>query len=448
MPTTTNVTTTVTRKNNNLKRKERKKKSTAMFNNKQAPISKSVQMKKKAATIKTNGTTICVSHTEYIADVTAAGSAFATTRYVINPGLNVSFPWLANMANNYESYRFKKLEYHYKPICPTTTPGKVILAIDFDASDAAPNSKLIMNAYEGAVSCSPWDMIGYKATTSNLNKFGVQRFCRAGAAPTGTDIKTYDIGNLFIGTANTPSTSTTLGELYVNYEVEFYTPQLPPSVTFASGTGESQPFGLQNGTINVGITGQASLTASYFNQLLYYIVQQQVQGTDCIFDIAVNPYITKPLRFDLSGPTGMLIGRPFDITDANFGLDYIGTYVNIFAGSTSSYNRSWVTRAVRSYTQADNIAQLSVYRFRVPFSSSATVSLKLLAATLEGYPNDNPSTMTALGSNFNAPLISNINFNWNNPGPVAFNLLTRATGVVKEHIPSEEHELFEQLQIV
>lgn len=427
---TTNVTTTVTR-NRKIKRKPKSSNKTkkVMFNNQSAPISKSIRMVKKPATIKsTTGTTICVAHTEFIADIISTGSAFAVTRYAVNPGLNVSFPWLSNMANNYESYKFKKLEYQYKPICATSTPGKVILAIDFDAADAAPSSKLVMNSYEGAVSCSPWDLITYKATNANLNKFGVQRFVRVGIVPTGTDIKTYDIGNILVGTSNTPATSTTLGELYVTYEVEFYTPQLPASISLTPGTGETNTFGLQNGVVSISSTGIASLTASYYNRLMYYIVQQVViPGNKMLMDIAVNPFINKPIRWDLSAPLNTIIGCPADISDGLFGLDYITNIVNIFAPSSNQYyNRSWVSRPTRSYQQDHNTPRLSVYRFEIPWVATGNSILRLVCQTLEGYPNDVGTNMYALGDSFSSPLISNVNFDWNKPGSVANNMLLNA----------------------
>lgn len=421
MPTTTNVVTTVTKSNGNKpsRRSAKKAKQPSMFSVQGAPVSKSIRMKKKNPSIKNsaNGTTIVVSHTEFVSDIISSGSAYAVTRYAINPGLSASFPWLAALANNYESYKFKSLEYHYKPICATTTPGKVIVAIDFDAADSNPTSKLILNSYEGAVSSSPWDLITYKATPKNLNKFGVQRFVRGGAIPTSTDIKTYDIGAVFVGTSNTPSTSTTLGELYVSYTVEFYTPQLPVPIALSPGSGESQSFGLQDGTITVVANGVASLNAIYYNQLLYYIVQQRAEGGFTYIDLAINPFIRKPIRFDLSAPSNSLIGRPNDIPVNSIALDYITSIVNVQSNANNFYNRSWVTRPYRAYDQTNNIGQLSVYRLQVPISAGVDpTSIKLIASTLEGYPNGATSGLVGIGpATFTAPLISNINFNWNNP---------------------------------
>ena len=196
-----------------------------------APTAMSLVTKTRVPAIKATTRGVVVVHREYIQDVTAADANFRNNTFSVNPGLATTFPWLSAIAGRFESYLFRRLHFIYEPICPTTTPGAVMMAIDYDAVDAAPTTKVVLMAYRGAVRSAPWNITRFDATRGDLRKFGIQRFVRTGANPTGTDLKTYDVGNFQLATQNTPAGATTLGELYVEYEVEFFTPQIPTSLT-------------------------------------------------------------------------------------------------------------------------------------------------------------------------------------------------------------------------
>jgi len=87
---------------------------------------------------------VVIKHREYIADVSMVGAAFNLTTYNINPGLSTSFPYLNNVASNFQQYRFKGLVFEFKTTSATalvsgtnTAMGSVMLAVQY-RSDAAP----------------------------------------------------------------------------------------------------------------------------------------------------------------------------------------------------------------------------------------------------------------------------------------------------------------------
>lgn len=164
-----------------------------------------------------------IRHREYIADV-AGSVAFAATGYAINPGIATSFPWLSNLAVNFESYLFRSLSFEYETQKSTATSGAVMLAVDFDAADAAPATKTALMTYHNAVRSAVWGECCYRSDGADLRKFGVQRYIRSAALAADLDIKTYDVGNLFVATQGEADT-TAIGELYVVYDVELITPQ-------------------------------------------------------------------------------------------------------------------------------------------------------------------------------------------------------------------------------
>lgn len=164
-----------------------------------------------------------IRHREYLADV-AGSVAFANTAFAINPGLAASFPWLSAIAVRFESYIFRRLRFEYETQRSTATNGTVMMAVDFDAADAAPTTKTGIMSYHNAVRSAVWDECCYNSDAGDLRKFGVQRFIRSAGLAANLDIKTYDVGNLNIATQGEADT-TAIGELYVEYDVELITPQ-------------------------------------------------------------------------------------------------------------------------------------------------------------------------------------------------------------------------------
>jgi len=100
-----------------------------------------------------------------------------------------------------------------------------MMAVDFDAADCAPVNKLEVMAFHNAVRSAVWEECCYRSDGPDLQKFGVQRYIRKGGLNPNLDIKTYDVGNLFIASQGEVDTSA-IGELYVVYDVELITPQL------------------------------------------------------------------------------------------------------------------------------------------------------------------------------------------------------------------------------
>jgi hypothetical protein len=191
-----------------------------------AVVAKTNRNTNRVARIKQTSNYVSITHREYVQDVTAHDSGFAVDTFGVNPGVSATFPWLAQIASRFESYLFERLHFIYQPICPTSVPGTVMMAIDYDAEDATPSNKVTLMSYKGATRTAPWDTTTFNAARSDLHKFGIQRYIRATPLSTGQDYKTYDVGTLMVATQNTPATESVLGELYVEYSVRLYTPQI------------------------------------------------------------------------------------------------------------------------------------------------------------------------------------------------------------------------------
>lgn len=188
-----------------------------------------------------------IRHRELVASVT--GSAAFTTGITlpINPGLANSFPWLSVTAPAWEQYDFIALKYCYYTRTGSNTPGSVMMYVDYDAADAAPASEQIASSYEGVAEDAPWKDIMCVARRQSMIASQKHHYVRSGALAPNLDIKTYDVGTFFLSTVD--GTAVPWGKLWVEYDVEFTLPQLPPTGT---------PFSLSGGRTTGGGTRTAA----------------------------------------------------------------------------------------------------------------------------------------------------------------------------------------------
>lgn len=150
-----------------------------------------------------------------------------STSYSIQPGLAAVFPWGSKVANLYERYSILDVCFYYKP---TVSPfavggqqGKMVLSIDYDAAEGPPTTIQEAETMDPHADGLPYENISLCVDPSRATPAG-GKFIRPGPVA-GTDIKTYDAGNLYVTAAGT-ATSAQVGELRVRYRISFSNPRL------------------------------------------------------------------------------------------------------------------------------------------------------------------------------------------------------------------------------
>jgi hypothetical protein len=168
---------------------------------------------------------------EYLAEVNGSVT-FSAVQYAVNPGNAVTFPWLSKIAANFERYRFKKLQFYFKPevsqFATNGQAGKVMLSADYDSSDPPPSSKQIVEATYPHADGMPYETIVLDMDCGEMAGSIPWHFIRTGGVPGGSDIKTYDATQFYISTVANTNTNV-VGELRVRYECELDVPQLNSS---------------------------------------------------------------------------------------------------------------------------------------------------------------------------------------------------------------------------
>lgn len=240
-----------------------------------APVSAQSQFTNSKPQYRQLKTGINVRHCERIGTINGS-VAFTTTAFSINPGLTTTFPWLSGLANQYERYKFKNLQFYYKNKCNTTFLGDISMAIEYDAGDPAPSTSVQMENYEAAVNSAPW----LDFTLNNTINRGIL-YTRFGALSSNLDIKTYDHGTFYVATEAQADTSL-CGYLYAVYDVDFTIPQLSYANQALGGrivgggtSSAANPLGatptIDTSAVGMSVTATSLVTVNYPGTYTYIL---------------------------------------------------------------------------------------------------------------------------------------------------------------------------------
>lgn len=174
---------------------------------------------------------IFISHTEFVQNIQAVGAAgnistFNLVSFPLNVGMVQTFPWLAQISQNFTLYEPAGLIFEYRPtsgefgVTGNNALGKVIMATEYDPDAPVFTSSVQMENYDYATSCKPSERMLHGVETAPKSRAVQMLYIRTGN--TAKDRVFTDIGNFMIATEGLPITSGTtsnIGELWVTYKV-------------------------------------------------------------------------------------------------------------------------------------------------------------------------------------------------------------------------------------
>jgi len=137
---------------------------------------------------------IRVTHREFIQDIVSS-TTFSIQGLEINPGLARSFPFLSQLAQNFEVYQMHGLVFEYRPTCgdaiasTNNAMGVVVQCVQYNSTNLLFQTKQQMEAYEGAVSCAPYNgsLCGVECEPGSLPLRRL--YIRSSGIPAGQDEK-------------------------------------------------------------------------------------------------------------------------------------------------------------------------------------------------------------------------------------------------------------------
>lgn len=318
-------------------------------------------------TIRNRGTmrSLRVKHREYITDINSNGTGSQILTFAVNPGRSPAFPWLSQVANNFETYRFNALMYTFVPTVSASTDGAVAICPDYDAADDdSTHSKGELLTFQDAVRGNVWSTIEMRCTPSNLNKLP-QRFTRITTAPSGTDIKTYDALQLKIVVNDDKAAGANLGELWVDYDITLFTPQLDK----------------YSGDDDLGMTIKADTTSLPVSSELYHFINPQYWQSKY-----GNLESRKHVDFSKTDSAN----RQFNIIKpGNYLLSFLAKNLNLPGSTVISVDSDTSDCSVQEYSQtSEETATLDVYDYTSIFKVAAGALTSILNPVTVQYDID------------------------------------------------------------
>nr|UJQ92637.1 MAG: putative capsid protein [Narnaviridae sp.] len=248
--------------NNNNKSKNKEKKKNGNVRKEYAQIAAPVAYSQKQEfPNRERMTSRRIRNSEFISTIVGSTTFDASQKFVINPGLVASFPWLSVLAAEWQQYRIHRLCFRYVTRTSTSSVGSVILSPDYNVVDSPPSSEQIASNTQDAVEDVCWRSITCHLDVAAMFPLGPRKQIRIGNI--SGDYTTYDAGRLFVCVTG-QSSAADIGKLWVDYDVELFVPQSSPGQVVSSGSQLSL-FTLSADVNNIT---NATLTTMAFNTAL------------------------------------------------------------------------------------------------------------------------------------------------------------------------------------
>jgi hypothetical protein len=181
-----------------------------------------------------------------------------------------NFPFLAQIAANYEEYEWMQLIFHFRStvdasISSTGTTGTLVMATNYNADAPSFQSKEEMMQYHGAnnMRCDRNMNHGVECAPSKNSGTPI-KYTRTMPPTSNENLKDFDIGKFQWALVNIPSQffNQQIGELWVTYKVKLMKPRLATSL---GRTISEDRFISNGGTSNQSILGTQLLKINTSN---------------------------------------------------------------------------------------------------------------------------------------------------------------------------------------
>jgi len=310
-----------------------------------------------------NHRSVVVSHREFVQDITGT-TAFTATSFPITPTNNSLFPWLSQIAANFEEYRIHGMLFEFKTtsgmsVSSTNTAlGTVIMASQYNPNDPVFQNKIEMENYEFATTGGPFQdflhPLECKPALTVAPQLYVSQPASSGAV---IDLRLTNFGTFNIATTGMQA-SNVVGELWVSYMVELLKPRISSVLvsngsifgTFNSNVSNTNVFGTAASVITSlvesgSVPGERNLWSPSDGQL-NNTSTTSVVGTPAFYPqgITFNALSTFTL------PSGInFLGRKVEFTLYLFGTGI--TALSIIAGGNGTAIGNFGTTSIVSTDQ-------------------------------------------------------------------------------------------------
>jgi hypothetical protein len=259
----------------------------------------------------------------------SGSSLFTNQSFALNPTDVNTFPWLSKIADLFDQWEPHGIVFEFHTTSSTFNGtsqalGAVIMATDYDINDPAYPSKQIMENADYACSSVPSSNLlhGVECDPKERPLDVMYTTPRAGQLNFST------LGNFQIATAGCSTAGTTLGELWVSYDITFYKKQLV-------STAQNSPNFSAASTAVSG--GPMIIPTTLFNSNQITLFQEIGVGTRIVFPPS-------------QGSGRFLIVSYVDVNQVGDSTSMAGTLVNCTLAKATQTTNTALSSIMRTAT--------------------------------------------------------------------------------------------------
>lgn len=258
----------------------------------------------KGITASSSGGTVRLTHREFVCNITVPSSPtdFNTLEFQVNPGSPETTPYLANMAQLFEQYRWEGLVFEFvsttSAFNSNPAMGFVAMAAEYNVNQAVYATPREMLDSDFAISVRPDHsaLYGVECARQTTNLLYVNNDRNVGTPP-----NLMDMCKLIVATQLGPNytVGSVLGELWVSYDVTLTTP-----IYMAPPNGLAL-IGVDNRTVPSGFPAYGGLFCPWgdtSSHPLTIVGSGRLPGSSVVRSGA--PLVTEPILRTQSTPVG------------------------------------------------------------------------------------------------------------------------------------------------
>lgn len=275
-----------------------------------------------SATFGVDGQTIHLKRREFLGDISAPAvpGTFTNVVYPINAGLRRTFPFLSQIADNYEEYCFNGLVFEFissaSPFINNSSLGTIIASMQYNSSSPAFTDKYTMENSSAAISTRLDKNLMYGVECAKGANPQNCYYVRSGGSP--LPVTTTDLGNFEIALApsSTVPANAVIGELWVTYDVMLKRPCLNPdrfglTHYLRTGISASAPFGTATVSSTIVGTSEFRLSSNTAFSFQNCIVGEVWQMSWCVTGTTPSGGVPVVAGISSTASTGIVAANQF-----------------------------------------------------------------------------------------------------------------------------------------
>ena len=242
-----------------------------------------------------NGQYTIINHREalgdFISPVDGGGGGtvptpFHLVSHILNPGNPALFPWLSQVAANYQEYRFNGLMIELKTLSSDFAEGmslgSMFMATNYNVGMDPPTTKAELENMEFSSSCKPSTSLCHyvecdpNLTVNDGHLYVAYNGFYGSLFQDTTDPRFYDMGTIHLGCQGIPVAGASIAELWVSYEIILFKPTIPPKLV--EPNNQTWWFSIFTGVstnVPLGTSGALGPGYGYLNDSMTFNVGNQ-----------------------------------------------------------------------------------------------------------------------------------------------------------------------------